>query len=226
MTKELLPYFEGRENVTCYTSDTGTKIYLTQAKPFREEAVRRGGCKLNTLENDTKHILFLFDSQDREVGRFYMGKKLQGKSPKEITELLDIIAVFDSYNIKTKQWVQCVGYYKKAEETMDWLSKIGENAFNKRMQEYIEAKQEREREEQEMSNIREYGTTDPKRIEKLIEKRKQENKENRSFWIFIVIVGFLLYILMGGIARCAGAKGDFLLDNDIEWQYKHTDRHY
>ena len=223
MTKELLPYFEGKENVTCYTSDTGAKIYLTQAKPFREEAVRRGGCKLNTLENDTKHVLFLFDSQDREVGRFYMGKKLQGKSSKEITELLDIIVMFDSYNPNTKQWVPCVGCSRKVEETMDRLSKIGEDAFNKRIQEEIDKEK---KEKQTLSNVQKYRNTDYIKANRIIEKRKKGNEENRNSWIFIFIVGFLLYVLIGGIARCAGAKGNFLLDGDIEWQYKHTDRHY
>jgi hypothetical protein len=119
MQKFLLPSFEGRENVICVISDTGVKSFLTQSVPFREEATKLGGCKLNTVETDTKHVLFVFNSKDEEVKRYYLGKKLQGKTPKELVEIMDSIAAFEAFNTKIKEWVPCVDIvrdYKKAQQ--------------------------------------------------------------------------------------------------------------
>ena len=109
MTREKLPFFEGRENVTHTISENGLETWLTTPIPFKEEANRTGACKLNTLETETKHVLFLFNSSDEEVGRYYLGKLLQGKHPNELVTMLDKIVAFESYNYKTQQWVPCVG---------------------------------------------------------------------------------------------------------------------
>ena len=88
---------------------------------------------------------------------------------------------------------------------------------------YLE-EQRKKQEEEDTQNIIEYGTRDPKKIAEIKAKRKAEKKSNTSFWIFIVTIGIAIYMLMGGIAKCAGSKFDPFEDNDTEWQYRHTDR--
>ena len=228
MKRSELPFFEGRENVTCFTSDAGIKIYLTKPIPLRDIAIRNGGCKLNTIETDVKHELFIFDNNDKEVGRYYLGKKLQGKSPKELTELLDILVVFDSYNTNTKQWVPCVGYLEKTEEATKRLLKAGLNAYenNKKLQSQKENKHAQQKQNSVKNHQQyNYGKESQER-EKLIEKKKQEDRANSNFFFFFIVAGLIIYMVMGGIARCLGVKGDPFDDCGVEWQYKHTDSHY
>lgn len=76
--KELLASFQGKENVMHILLSNGTSSYLTQARSFSDETFAKGACKLNTIENDKKHVLFLFNDRDAEVGRYYIGEKLWG----------------------------------------------------------------------------------------------------------------------------------------------------
>ena len=89
MTKELLNQFQGKENVWHIISDNGIDCWLTQEVSFADETCAKGACKLNTVENETKHVLFLFNDKNEEVGRYYIGKKLQGKTPNELVQLKD-----------------------------------------------------------------------------------------------------------------------------------------
>lgn len=109
MTRENLDKFEGRDNVTKITADDNTVSYLTASTDFASYAKSKGAVALNTYENEKKHVLFLFDEMDAEVGRYYMGKKLQGKSVDELIEKKSNLCIFESYNPNTKQWVPCVG---------------------------------------------------------------------------------------------------------------------
>ena len=109
MTRENLSAYEGRNNVTKITGDNGSVSHLTQSLSFLDEAYSKGACKLNTVENETKHVLFLFNSADAEVGRYYLGKKLQGKTPTELAEMKHNLCVFESFNANTKSWVPCIG---------------------------------------------------------------------------------------------------------------------
>ena len=109
MTRETLNSFENRNNVTKITSDNGSMSYLTQSVSFGDEAYATGACKLNTVENEKKHVLFLFNSADAEVGRYYLGKKLQGQSPAELVEKKHNLCFFESFNPETSSWVPCVG---------------------------------------------------------------------------------------------------------------------
>ena len=109
MTRETLNSFENRNNVTKITSDNGSVSYLTQSVSFGDETNARGACKLNTVENEKKHVLFLFNDGDAEVGRYYLGKKLQGSTPAELVEKKHNLCFFESYNPETKSWVPCVG---------------------------------------------------------------------------------------------------------------------
>lgn len=61
-------------------------------------------------------VLFLFNDNEEEVGRYYISKKLQGLTPEEITEIKDTLAFFESWNPETKQWVPCIGYATNAKE--------------------------------------------------------------------------------------------------------------
>jgi hypothetical protein len=78
----------------------------------------------------------------------------------------------------------------------------------------------RNQEEKDNENYREYGTTNPK----LIEEIKKKRKDNKNFWIFIIVIGLVIYMIMGGIAKCSGSHFDPFGDNGTEWQYRHTDR--
>ena len=109
MKKEIIENFQGKEKVIHIISDNGTESYLTQSRSFSDEANAIGASKLNTVENEKKHVLFLFDSDDVEVGRYYLGKALQGKTPSELIELKHRLAFFEAWNPESKSWVPCVG---------------------------------------------------------------------------------------------------------------------
>ena len=109
MTRENISSYQGENNVTKITSDNGSMSYLTQSVSFGDEAYATGACKLNTVENEKKHVLFLFNSADAEVGRYYLGKKLQGKTPQELVEMKHALCFFKSFNPESQSWVPCVG---------------------------------------------------------------------------------------------------------------------
>ena len=109
MTREILDQFQGKRNVTKYISNNGLVSYLTQSRSFADEASSLGASKLNTIDNENKHVLFLFNKNDEEVGRYYLGKRLQGKTPSEIAGIKKNLVFFDSWNPNTKEWVPCVG---------------------------------------------------------------------------------------------------------------------
>lgn len=108
MTREILEQFQGKQNVTKIICDNGIVVYLTQRRSFADEVSSLGASKLNTIENENKHVLFLFNKNDEEVGRYYIGKKLQGKTPPELAEIKNDLVFFDSWNTNTKEWIPCV----------------------------------------------------------------------------------------------------------------------
>lgn len=109
MTRETLNTFENRNNVTKITGDDGSISYLTQSSTFADETNRLGAVSLNTVENEKKHVLFLFNENEAEVGRYYLGKKLQGKTPNTLANEKATLCFFESFNPATKSWVPCVG---------------------------------------------------------------------------------------------------------------------
>ena len=122
--KETLSSCHGKENVTHIVLNNGTECWLTQERSFEDEANANGACKLNTVENEKKHVLFLFNSNDEEVGRYYIGKKLQGKSPEQLVEMKEKLAFFDSWNPEQAKWVPCVGVMSNS------LKEIGSKAVS------------------------------------------------------------------------------------------------
>lgn len=94
MKKEILDQFEGKTNVCHIISDNGSETWLSQPISFADETWAKGACKLNTVENETKHVLFLFNDKNEEVGRYYIGKKLQGKTPGELVEMIPNLCFF------------------------------------------------------------------------------------------------------------------------------------
>ena len=109
MKREILKQFQGKENITHVISDNGTESYLSQSRCFGDEAYAIGATKLNTVENEKKHVLFLFNSNDEEVGRYYIVKALQGKTPKELIEIKHNLVFFESWNSESEKWIPCVG---------------------------------------------------------------------------------------------------------------------
>ena len=122
MTRETINSFENRNNVTKITADNGSVSYLTQSVSFGDETYAKGACKLNTVENEKKHVLFLFNGADAEVGRYYLGQKLQGKSPAELVEMKHALCFFESFNPETMAWVPCVGLSKQEDLTKSAVS--------------------------------------------------------------------------------------------------------
>jgi hypothetical protein len=106
---ETLSFFQGKMNVIHCVMDNGQESYLSQSRNFDDEANAKGACKLNTVENEKKHVLFLFNSNNEEVGRYYLGKKLQGQTPDQIIGQIDRLCFFEAWNPETKNWVPCVG---------------------------------------------------------------------------------------------------------------------
>ena len=123
--KEILASFQGKKNVWHIVTSNGTSSYLTQEWSFDDEACAKGACKLNTIENDKKHVLFLFNDRDAEVGRYYLGKKLQGLTPKQLTEIKNELCFFESWNPETKTWVPCIGKIKVKDEDKEYIEKYG-----------------------------------------------------------------------------------------------------
>ena len=122
MTRENLKSFENRNNVTKITNDEGSVSYLTQSVTFGDEVYAKGACKLNTVENEKKHVLFLFNDADAEVGRYYLGKKLQGMTPAELVEKKHVLCFFESFNPETQAWVPCVGLSQAEDLTKSAVS--------------------------------------------------------------------------------------------------------
>ena len=111
MKKEMLDSFEGKDDVSHSISKKG-EAWTTQERPFTEECGKKGACKLNTVENDKKHVLFLFNEKDEEVGRYFIGKKLQGTTPDQIIQKKSNLFFLESWNPIKKEWVPCIGIHK------------------------------------------------------------------------------------------------------------------
>lgn len=109
MQRENLNNYQGENNVTKITNDDGSVRYFTQNVNFADETYFKGACKLNTFENEKKHVLFLFNHEDAEVGRYYLGSNLHGLTPEQIVEKKHSLVFFKSFNPSTEDWVPCVG---------------------------------------------------------------------------------------------------------------------
>lgn len=109
MKTEILSLFQGENNVKHVFNVNGTESWQTQEVSFNDMAFATGACKLNTIDNEKKHVLFLFNDKNDEIGRFYICKSLQGKSPSELADLKQRLVIFKGWNPRSKQWVPCVG---------------------------------------------------------------------------------------------------------------------
>ena len=232
MKTEILNEFQGKQNVRHIISDNGSECFLTQEVSFADETTAKGACKLNTVENEDKHVLFLFNSNNEEVGRYYLGKRLQGKTPSQLAEIKFDLVFFESFNLEQKEWVPCVGINK----TNQYNQSLKKDAYNQTPPfppnqkedhkdtlfengskfEYKEMFNQ-EIADQKERDLLEYGTTDKKKIAQI----KKDKKDNRNFWIFIIIVGVVIYMIMGLIQKCTGSKYNPLDDNS-QWEPRHT----
>ena len=96
--RETIDQFQGKEYVRHIISSNGIESWITDGRSFAEVANENGASKINTVENEKKHVLFLFNSSNVEVGRFYISKRLQGKTPDEIAKVKAELVVFESWN--------------------------------------------------------------------------------------------------------------------------------
>ena len=197
---EFLDTFKGKERVEHIVYENGIENWNTLCIKFKKVFNDTGANKIKTIETDKLHALFLFDESNVEVGRYYMCKNLQGETPEKIDEIKDDIYCFETWNPQTKTWVPCIKLLDTFKATIEMYNK--------------------EIADQEERDLLEYGTTDERKIEQI----KKEKNDNRNLLIFIIFLGVIMYMIMGGVARCTGSKFDPFEDNDTEWQYKHTDR--
>lgn len=231
--REILDYYQGKANVIHSVMADGRETWLSQEIPFTEEFDNKGASKVYTVENDKKHVLFLFNDNNEEVGRYYIGKKLQGMTPEQLVELKECIFYLDSWNPETKTWVPCVGINKKNQSAQPLISEKcnqappfppdkKESSPNTSLEkefkfEYTEDMFKQEIADQEEKDLLEYGTNDEKKIAQI----KKEKKDNHNFWIFIIIVGIVVYMLMGVFQKCTGSKYN-PLEDDKPWEPRHT----
>ena len=122
MTRELISDYKGEKNVTKITNDeTGAVSYLTQSTTISDEMNRVGADGFVTLENEKKHVLFLYNAADAEVGRYYLGKNLQQLGDEKLSTMKHVLCVFKSWNPNatdsegniTGAWVPCIGLSKQ-----------------------------------------------------------------------------------------------------------------
>ena len=222
-----MAFYMGRKNVYCIIDKHGGESYLTKSITLAEDLLNLGAVALNTVEKDNKHVLFAFDSNDKELKRYYIGKHIQGKSPQWIKDNQNKLYTFESYNPKSANWIPCVGLYptkiiyernlfsQRIEKTAvkDYVSRLNFSEVNKRNEEEAE---------ETVNKIYEYGTSDPKKIQEI----KQKKKDDSHFW-WIVIIAFIIgYMAIGGMMKCAGVKGDPVNSCSGSPEYRHTDRNY
>lgn len=131
--REILNYYQGKENVIHCAMADGREAWLSQEKLFTEEFNNIGASRLNTVENDKKHVLFLFNDNNEEVGRYYLGKKLQGMSPKRIFDIKESLSFFDSWNPETSKWVPCVGFKSSGQSTVTKSKEPPSPAFDNKI---------------------------------------------------------------------------------------------
>ncbi len=185
-----------------------------------------------------------------------MSKSLQGNSPKWIKDNISFILSLESYNPTTKEWVPCICINKKLLDTKERLQETLNNEwehrikseyeksgivgkYNEGSEEYYEREKFRqkyneyssnldyEQQQEEDRNYYEYRTNDIQKINEIEKKRKEERK---ATWGTGIIIFFLLFVLpifiMGMVQKCTGSHYSPFEDNNTEWQYKHTDKHY
>ena len=108
MKKEILIFFEGMENVTHCISKKG-EAWISKTRTYKEERDKKGARKINTYESGNKHIFFLMDDNYTVLGKYYMAKELQGKTPKQIISDKLRLFFFESWNPTKREWVPCIG---------------------------------------------------------------------------------------------------------------------
>lgn len=116
--RDILNYYQGKTKVIHCVMADGREAWLSQERSFADETASKGACKINTIENDKKHVLYLFNDNNEEVGSYYLGKKLQGMPPEQIVENKERIAFFDSWNPENAKWVPCVGFKSSGQSTV------------------------------------------------------------------------------------------------------------
>lgn len=107
-TKKTIPSYENRNNVTELVSDNGTVSYLTESVSYADKKHSLGFTKVNTYEENGKHVLFLMSSDFAVLHKAYMCKSLQGQTPGQIVAQKAVLCFFESFNPNTNQWVPCV----------------------------------------------------------------------------------------------------------------------
>lgn len=225
---EILSSFQGEDNVRHIIDDKGIECWLTPEVSFNDVANAVGACKFNTIENERKHVLFLFNSDDKEVGRYYLGKKLQGKTPSELVEMKHCLVFFDTWNPKSNKWVPCVGAQTSPHfDTHNTTITINQKqpipaqdvdtTATSSSYSYTEQMFKQDIADQDERDLLKYGTKD----EKIIAQIEKNKRDNRNFWIFIIICFIVIYMFMGLIQKCTKSNYN-PLEDDRPWEPRHT----
>ena len=109
LMKETYLYFQGKDTVL-HIIRYGTESWITENhSSFVYEAEKKDASEINIVENERMHVLLFYNSENVEVGRYNLSKKLQGLTPNQILAQKSELVVFEKWNSFTKQWESCVG---------------------------------------------------------------------------------------------------------------------
>lgn len=208
--------FRGKDNVRVVINKDGVKNYLTPSKSFLSIIEEFGEITFRTVEKGNTHVLFLVNPDGIVVGKYYMCKPIQGKTPQELVEIKHLLVCFGCYYENNEDWIPCVSLKKMAIESNP--EQEGQSMFHNNYKGLVVNVpplgingDNPERKKQEHRNLEN---------DKVIQKEKDDRIE-RNFWIFVFILFFIIIpMIMGCIEKCMGVKHGILFDDcPIEYQY-------
>lgn len=205
----LLNNFVGKENIRVVASKDGVKKYITPTIPLLSIISEFGEVKFRTVEKGNTHVLFFLNSDDTVVGKYYMCKSIQGKTPQELDEIKHLLVCFGYYFENGEDYIPCVSLKSLTRNTSST-----EMAQSPSLDSY-----ERERRRDAVGDLAENKRREV--IETDIRKEEKDQRSERNFWIFVFILFFVIIpMVMGCIERCMGVKRGILYDDcSIEYQY-------
>ena len=78
----------------------------------------------NTILNIVFLVIYIISIATNLLGRYYLGKSLQGKTPSELVEVKKDLGFYESFNSESKSWVPCVRLSAKGDDSQTSLRTI------------------------------------------------------------------------------------------------------
>lgn len=108
ISEKILPEFMGEKDVVMRFMDDGKIYYITKNNSADDIIIRLGVCRFEVIEDDNKHVLFLYDSVSKMVGGYYMSKGMHGFTAQEIIAQRDVLSFYKTWSNENKKWMPCV----------------------------------------------------------------------------------------------------------------------